>query len=199
MSVRDELNRIGQEKLREFRAMLDELEVQMNLGKREAKDLLVREKETLSKFMEDQRQGFEKAFAATETQRAEFAEKMRAVHAKLQEVPVDADAWKAWKGEVLDAVHELEYALKNTYKNFGPDMQNSLDNLKPHLDSFRLELAMAKEGMLDGFREALNEALEHSVERLDRDLSLGDRFDKFSDNMGQSFEHMKKAFGELFN
>lgn len=198
MSVRDEINRIGQEKIREFRVMLDELEVQLNLGKREAKDLLEREKETLGKFMTDQREGLKKVFAATEAQRAEFAAKMRLLHGKLQEIPTEADAWNLWKGEALQAIHELEYALKNTYANFGPDMQHSLDNLKPHLDAFRLELAMAKEGKLDGFREALTQALENSVERLDRDLSLGDRFDKFSDNMGNSFDHMKKAFNELF-
>jgi hypothetical protein len=186
-----------------MKVFLEDLQVQMVLGKAEAKEAFDRERKNVSEYVKELQSQAKKTENNGKDYRLALKDKMAAFKTLiLKEEPASQRSYDQWKKATLQAVYELELAIKQAYPNIGFYMQSKLDAFKIKLDAFRIDLAL---GDFAGFKDlqahmdVLNDRLEEMELKLNKEEKASEKIDIFAEEMNQSFDHMKKAFGELFS
>jgi hypothetical protein len=85
MKPQKEILEFGKEKLQQLKTIFEELEVQMALGKKEAKEVFEREKKTLTEFITQQKDKLKEAGEVAEDHRRELIDKFNTLEAVLSE------------------------------------------------------------------------------------------------------------------
>lgn len=192
---------LGKEKMDQVKAFFEELEVQLALGKAEAKEVFEREKQNFMDFVEVQRTRLKKEEELKMERLNELEARIEALAELLvQPVPDTAEAYDAAKEKLLHNVYEVEGILKETYSEAGAGLRPLLDNFRNALDAYRIQLALSsleKQAEAASKKEELDSTLAELLGRLRADEKSDDRLRHFSAEMETAFEHMKKAVKEL--
>jgi hypothetical protein len=187
MTLQDELMDIGKERLTQMKVLLDELQVQMALGKAEAKDIFERERKNFMQFVSDEK----------------MMEKFNALDVRFAKASAEnMRQFDVQKRETLHAIYELELAMKEAYGDVGMALQAKLDAFRAELDDYRIKLALGEletASELEMLKSELVEAIESIRKRLEKEVGAGEKIDSFSNEISTSFDHMKKAFSKLLS
>lgn len=188
--------------LNELKALLEEVELQVNLGKKEAKEVFDRERDNVSHFIRDQRKWWRRVGMLSEENMNRIKDRLHQLYTLLlDEVPTAPHAFQAWKDERLRMVYELEYIIREFQPGLNDDEKQKINDLKMKLDVYRIHLALAdieKAAALQPVAEALRKQIDLTIHFLENEMDkTWERLDHFKDEIGTSFTHLKKAFGEL--
>jgi len=201
MKPEKDMFEFGKEKMDQARSFFEELEVQLTLGKAEAKEVLERERKNFMNFMEEQRSRLHKDEQA-KAERLEVLEaKMDALAELLVAEPADTvEAYDLAKAALLHHIYDVEAALKNAYTEAGASLRQRLDAFRTALDGFRIPLALSS---FDNQQEALskkdelNAVLAELLGHFHAEEKSEDKLEHFMTEMETAFEHVKKAVKEL--
>lgn len=203
MTLQDELLEVGKEKLTQMKVFLEELEVQMALGKSEAKETFERERKNFMQYISDQKEQFKSTGKVTEDHRKNLSAKFEALEFELDKEQVSSQKkFDMMKKETLHAIYELELAIKEAYGDVGMKMQAKLDSFKGKLDAYRIKLALGEYedvAEMENKKEELRNVVDEILGKLKKEESASEKIDHFADEINVSVEHLKKAFSELFS
>jgi len=204
MKNQTEFSEFVKDQLRQWRAILDDMEVQMNLGKAEFKETFEREKKNFEEFVKKQREQMKSYAEKNEAKQKMLRDSFEALKMKLDEkgwLENEAE-FKNQQPEVLCRVFELENALRENAFQLDFLLRQNVETFKPLLDNFRLKLALlAFESVneLEKPMEMVKDQIEKILEKFDRRDTQDEKIDQFMDELTTSYEHFKKAFTGLFN
>ncbi|MCC6725760.1 MAG: hypothetical protein IT258_14720 [Saprospiraceae bacterium] len=203
MTLQDELLDIGKERLTQMKVLLDELQVQMALGKAEAKDVFDKERKNFLQFMSEEKNMLRRTGEAATKHREVLMEKFNALDARLaKETAENKRQYDVQKREILHAIYNLELAMKEAYGDVGMALQVKLNAFRSKLDDFRIKLALGEfeeGGALDTMKPELVDAITDIRERLKKEAGASEKIDSFANEISTSFDHMKKAFANLLS
>jgi hypothetical protein len=203
MSLQDNIITTGKEKATQIKAFLEEMQVQMALGKAEAKEAFEREQKNFQKFLNQQKVEMKKLKEMNEENLTELSQKFNALEALIEkDLPHSKRKFDAMKKETLQAIYELEYEIKKTFGNVNAEMQNRLDDFKVKLDGYRIQLALSNfddEALLETRKEELQKAIDEIQAKMNEESEAKGKVENFVEEISESFDHMKKAFSELFS
>jgi hypothetical protein len=203
MTLQDELLDIGKERLTQMKVLLDEMQVQMALGKAEAKDIFDRERKSFLQFMSDEKNVLRRTGEAATKHREALMEKFNALDSRLAKAPAENKRqYDVQKRETLHAVYNLELAIKEAFGDVGMALQAKLNAFRNKLDDFRIKLALGEfeeEGTLEAMKPELVNAIADIRERLKKEVGASEKIDSFANEISTSFDHMKKAFTNLLS
>jgi hypothetical protein len=191
----------GKEKMEQASAFFEELEVQFNLGKAEAKDAFDREKKNFSNFVDEQRRRLK-------VEEARKSELLNALEVKMelladllvQPDPTSVELYDRHKEAVLRAVYDVEGALKNVWADVGAALKVAFERFRIALDAYRISLALSSlenKGNLSEKKAALEVELSGLLHHFQLGEREDDRLEHFTAEMETAFEHIKKAVKEL--
>lgn len=204
MKNQTEFSEFVKDQLRQWRAILDDMEVQMNLGKAEFKETFEREKKNFEEFVKKQREQMKSYAEKNEAKQKMLRDSFEALKMKLEEkgwLENEAE-FKNQQPEVLRKVFELENALRENAFQLDFMLRQSIETFKPALDSFRLKLALLAFESINEIEkpmESVKDQIEKILEKFDRRDTQDEKIDQFMDELTTSYEHFKKAFTGLFN
>jgi len=126
-----------------LKTLSEELQVQMALGKAEARDVIEIERKTLSKYINQQRKQIANAENETFENRRTFLSSIEDLESALfLEVPAVTVEYDNYKDNILNRVYKLEEEVRNNYPSMTEGMQDMLDSFKIKMDAFRVNLAL---------------------------------------------------------
>lgn len=204
MTLQEELMDIGKERLTQMKVLLDELQVQMALGKAEAKDIFERERKNFMQFVSDEKKVLRKSGEAAGKHRQTLMEKFNGLDARFAKASAENKRqFDVQKRETLHAIYELELAMKEAYGDVGMALQAKLDAFRANLDTYRIKLALgefdAASNELELLKPELVDAMAEIRKRLEKEVGAGEKIDSFTNEISTSFDHMKKAFSNLLS
>ncbi len=202
MKSKNDIIELGKEKLQQLRTIFDELEVQLALGKAEAKEIFEREKQNVSQFIEEQKIRFRKEQALSEEKWQQLLVAFEALEVELNaETPVEKSAYDEQKSKTLQRIYELEHIMKESYGDLGASLREQLDAFKARLDAYRIQLALSEFGDQEAAESRRFELREKVIEiqaYMRKEEADANKIDDFVSEISTSFEHLKKAFSDLF-
>lgn len=194
---------IGKERLTQMKVFLEDLQVQMALGKAEARDAFERERKNVNEYVNDLKTEAKKTEKNGKDYRQILKDKLFVFNTQIsKEAPATKRSYDQWKKNTLQSVYELELAMKEGYGTGGYSLQAKLDAFKPKLDAFRIQLALGDFEALEELQKSMEDLisrLDEMAEKLNKQEKASEKIDTFAEEMNHSFDHMKKAFGELFS
>jgi hypothetical protein len=201
MALMDDMLDTGKEKMAQLKTWLEELEVQLALGKAEAKEMIEKERKNLSLYMQEQRKRMKEAEERFEDGKADLIEKFDKLEDRLSKDMADnKEDFDAQKRDILEAIYELEQMIKDKYGMMEEDMREQLDHFKTKLDGYRVQLALGKYDMEDALEEKkaeIRSAVTGVRERMRKETP--NKLEIISDEVGIAADHLKKALKEVFS
>jgi len=186
-----------------LKTLSEELQVQMALGKAEARDLIETEKKNLSKYINTQRQEIAKAENIENEKRRTFLSCVEDLETILfSEIPSSTEEYDKYKDELLKKVYKLEEEVRNNYPNMNVKMQDMLDNFKAKMDAFRVNLALHDKDnpeKVEKIRNEFTDRLGEIRKVLDNKEEAQSRLDSFMEDISESFNYLKRAIADLSN
>ncbi len=188
---------------RSLKMLSDELQVQMALGKAEARDLIKEEKKTLTKFINEQKREIQKSKSISEDNRKVFLTCMEDLEGVLfAEVPTHVAAYDEYKNDLLSKVYKLEDEVRKNYPSMGVDMQDKLDVFKAKMDAFRVNIALHDKDdpeKVEKIRTEFTEKLTDIRSMLNNREQAQTKLDNFVEDITESFNYLKRAIADLAN
>ncbi|MBT8232191.1 MAG: hypothetical protein KJN84_06165, partial [Bacteroidia bacterium] len=186
-----------------LKALSEELQLQMALGKAEARDLIEREKKNLNTFIQKQRQEINQQNTLQNDQRRTFLTCMENLESKLTEVvPEQPKAYDDYKAQVLNNVYKLEEEIKENYPQFNSALKAQLDQFKSKMDAFRVNLALHDKDDPEKVEKIRNEftvKLDQIRQVFADKENAQSKLDSFVEDISESFSFLKKAIADLSN
>lgn len=202
MNLTEEMITVGKEKATRIKAYLEELELQMALGKADAKDAIEKEKKNFQQFLRKYRSQIHDSVDESHEHLHELNTKFANLAAKVDmALPPTKRKFDQYKKDTLSAIYELELTLKEKYGDVGEDVEKRLDNFKDKLDAYRIQLAFTEVKEEDKLRERkveLLNAINEIRDKLQEREEAGAKLEHFVEDISDSFDKMKKAFSDLF-
>ncbi len=202
MNLTDQIITVGKDRATRIKAFLEELELQMALGKAEAKDAIEEEKKNFQHFLRQYKSQMDEVEDGTLDHIKELNDKFAALAAKVNlPMPATKRKFDQYKKETLHAIYDLELAMKEKYGEVNEELMVRLDAFKDRLDAYRIQLAFTefqKEEELMERKNELLDAINEIRDKLQEKEEAGARLEHFVEDISDSFEKMKKAFSDLF-
>lgn len=188
---------------RNLKALTEELQVQMALGKAEARDLIEKERKTLSQYINKQKNEISKIENISNENRREFLTSVENLESWLfQEVPFESAAYDDYKNNLLQKIYILEEEVKENYPSMSISMQDTLDAFKAKMDAFRVNLALHDKDdpeKVEKIRNEFNDKLSEVRNLLSNKETAQSNLDNFMEDISESFNYLKRAIGNLSN
>ncbi|MFT4533487.1 MAG: hypothetical protein ACJA1A_003197 [Saprospiraceae bacterium] len=188
---------------RGLKTLSDELQVQMALGKAEARDLIKKEKKTLTKFINEQKKKIEKSQNITEDNRRIFLTCMEDLEGVLfADVPTQVADYDQYKNDLLSKVYKLEEEVRKNYPSMTIDIQDELDVFKAKMDAFRVNIALHDKDdpeKVEKIRSEFTEKLTDIRSMLSNREKAQSKLDNFVEDISESFNYLKRAIADLSN
>lgn len=202
MKTQTEFKNQIKETLNELKGLFEEMEVQVNLGKKEAKEVFERERQNFTQFVRDQRQQWRRFGMMSEENLAKIKESLHTLYTLLVEGTPEIQAdFQVWKDKRLHAIYELEFLIREIQPGINETEKEVINDLKVKLDVYRIHLALStfeKTGDLITYAEELRVQLDKTIHFFENEVDDSwERVENFKEELGTSFEHLKKAFGGL--
>lgn len=191
------------DQLRQWKTIIDELEVQVSLGKAEFKEAFENEKKNFEEFVQKQREQMKENGKKSFANRDNLKAKINALKSAFElDLKTDEPTFKTRQASILNAIYQIEFALKANGIEWDFGLRLPMESYKQKLDDFRLKFALAS---FENFPEMENEfnkmqfETKKILERFGKMDQQDEKVDEFMDNMNLSYQHFKKAFSELFS
>ena len=188
---------------RSLKTLSEELQVQMALGKAEARDLIEKERKNLTKYINTQKSEIEKAENIKNENRREFLSCVEDLESVLfSEVPTEAKEYDDYKDNLLNKVYKLEEEVRDNYPAMNEKMQEMLDAFKAKMDAFRVNLALHDKDnpeKVDKIRNEFTERLGEIRKVLSDKEEAQSKLDNFMEDISESFNYLKRAIADLSN
>ncbi len=189
--------------VKNLKVLSEELQVQMALGKAEARDLIEAERKNLSQYINRQRNRINDWNTDTGENRREFLTAVENLEAALNaEVPIESVKYDTYKKELLRKIYKVEEEIKENYAEMGFEMQETLEGFKAKMDAFRVNLALHDKDdptRVDRIRSEFTVKLEEVRTLLAKEEGDQTRLDHFVEDLSESFNYLKKAISDLSN
>lgn len=192
------LNRIG-DKLLQAQQELDELTVQLALGKAEARDKFEEVKlEFRTKVAEFKNQVRERR----ETIKPEVLQKLDELELKLALGRAESkDLFEDQKQKIKLALATLEHEWNQGLHTFDTEFFiHEAEKFKLKLDILRLRFELKAFQVKDSYRSTtinVKRELQKIATRIQQKLAVGSRYTDFKDELSLAYQHLKKAVHEL--
>lgn len=186
-----------------LKTLTEELQVQMALGKAEARDLIEKERKNLSKYINKQKKELTDNLSISNDNKKEFLHTIENLEIKLNStVPTESLVYDQYKSEVLQNVYQLEEELKKNYSSMGQEMKENLDVFKNKMDAFRVNLALHDKDdpeKVEKIRNEFSQKLEEVSNLLGERETAQTKLDNFVEDISESYKFLKKAITDLAN
>ncbi len=191
------------ETVHELNGLFEELESRLKDGTKEAKEIFERERNNFKTFMEEQKLHFHKYGLQDDAGFRKLMDKLENLAQLLNEPdPVEADNFSGWKDQRLRVMFELEFLVREFYPEMNDSEKEIFNSLKTRQDNYRMKLMDSSLSGLATLAEpklVLQEALTATVQFIENEIMVDwKRYDGFKEEISVSFDHLKKAFGNLF-
>ena len=184
-----------------LKTLTEELQVQMALGKAEAREMLEKERKNFSQYINRQKVEINKNIDISNNNRAQFLQTVENLESKLiNTVPTESSDYDQYKNEVLKNVYQLEEEVKKNYSVMTPDMLKSIDSFKNKMDAFRVNLALHDKDdpkKVDRIRNEFSEKLQHVGNLLGERENAQSKLDSFTEDIGESYKFLRRAISDL--
>lgn len=184
-----------------LKTLTEELQVQMALGKAEARDLVNQERKNFSQYINKQKIEINKAANISNNNRVHFLNTVENLESKLlNDVPTESTVYDQYKNEVLTNVYQLEEEVKKNYTAMSPEMLKSIDTFKNKMDAFRVNLALHDKDdpkKVERIRNEFSEKLKHVGNLLGERESAQSKLDNFTEDISESYKFLRKAISDL--
>jgi hypothetical protein len=202
MKTQSEFKNQIKETLSELKGLFEEMEVQVNLGKKEAKEVFERERQNFTQFVRDQRQQWRRFGMMSEENLEKIKQSLHTLYTLMVEGTTEKqEDFQLWKDNRLHAIYELEFLLREIQPGINETEKEVINDLKVKMDVYRIHLALCtfeKTGDLITFAEELRVQLDKTIHFFENEVDDSwERIENFKEELGTSFEHLKKAFGGL--
>ncbi|MCI5058680.1 MAG: hypothetical protein MRY83_21390 [Flavobacteriales bacterium] len=193
------------QKLKEGKAILEHLNVQINLGAMEAEVEFEKQKRNFRKWLDDASAQLDEAIKGGEKE-------LENLKPKLEELRVQAalgkaetrDALKEQQKEMSRSLHNFRQEMKKIYEasqNKWSDFWNSSDDkvneFHTKFDLFKLQFHLGKkesEEALNEKKKELSKKLEEFKLKLDEKAEVGEeKWDHFTSELSEAWSHLRKA------
>lgn len=189
--------------LNQWKSTLDELEVQLALGKAEASDKFAEWKETFGKQINT---GKSMLTPSSETLNwADVKAKFEHLEVQLALGKMEAeDAYQEQKDKILEAIDDAKRDLQRAVSKVSKEFQEEADGFRATLENYQVQFALGKyeaRDTLEDKKKELRDLVHEFRTKMDTvDVaSEDDKFDAFMEEMGKSYEHLKSAFTSLLD
>ncbi|MDF1698429.1 MAG: hypothetical protein P1U56_21440 [Saprospiraceae bacterium] len=186
-----------------LRTLAEELQVQMALGKAEARDVIEQERKNLSSYINKQKQEMAKAENEAQESRREFLTCVEDLETALfNEVPEESAAYDIYKNDILTKVYKLEEEIRDNMTEMSGEIQENLESFKSKMDAFRVNLALHDKDnpeQVEKIRNEFTERLSSIREILNKKENAQSKLDSFVEDISESFSYLKRAIADLSN
>ena len=202
MKSAEELIHEGKEQWDKLKTELEEFNVQLALGRNEAKDAFEREWKNFSVFLDEQSLRLRRRSHWADRLMEKLEERTKSLkNAVTQAEPGNLEAYHNWKEQTLRIVYETEFIIDELYPALEPDEKELISAFRIKLELYRSRLNILSPGEL----ATLRPEAEHLAAKADEILSWRDydtettreKLDRFGKEIRVSFDHLKEAFGGL--
>jgi hypothetical protein len=188
-------------KMTNLKMLSEELQVQMALGKKEALDVIEKEKKSFSKYIKKQKKHMDKLDLLSNDHKRDFLTVLEDLESRLNlNVPNESIDYDKYKNEVLNKIYKVEDAVKTNYQDASNVFQNELDAFKAKMDAYRVNLALHDKDnpeKVAKFKTEFTEKLTEIRSKLSKHESDDKKFDNFVEDLSESYDYLKKAIGNL--
>ncbi|MEZ4918042.1 MAG: hypothetical protein R2792_02960 [Saprospiraceae bacterium] len=203
MTIQEEMLAMGKKKFNQIRAFVEELDVQLALGKAEFKDTFLQERKRMNQFLQEKKRDFQQVENQFHEDRSLLKAKFEDLEFRLQEEAAETkEAFDEQKEAILNAIYQLEQTITEHYGEVEDALQVFLDELKGKLDAYRIGLALGNfddEETRVQQKTELKEAIGDLKEKLSAQDEARAKLDVVAKELTEAFDHMKNAFKEVFN
>ena len=196
-----ELKEKGKQTLESFRSLMDELRVQAALGKAEAKELIDEERKNLYDYISKERALLRQTAQISVVHEQDLIDKFAALQNELDNpIPDTKRKFDNYKKVVLQNIYDLEFAIKAESHDVRKSLQRNLNVFKTKLDAYRLQVAMSDYENRENLNNRKSELIGriNEIRSMVKDRQAEDRkWENFSEEVSESYQHLKKAFSDL--
>ena len=201
MNTQQDFIEFGKAKFNQWRTIMEEMELQLALGKAEARDTFEDEKKKVSKFINEQKAQLHQAEKKAAKHQLEFAKQLQDLQFAISDFsPKTKSAFDQGQKSILHTIHEVEHTARTAFEEVDERAKFQIGGLKNALDAYRIELALSsfEAKKVSESKETLMAQLEKTMKRLNRTNAEGEgKVEQFMDEISESFTHLKNAFTEV--
>jgi hypothetical protein len=203
MAVQDDIFTMGKQKFNQIKSLVEEMEVQLALGKADARKTFESERKHFIEYVRERREALRHAAVEVAKDKHDLLLKFETLEEKLRTEAADTkEMFELQKEVILHAIYEVEHGIKAYYGEMATDVQEFLDGFKTKLDGYRIQLALGKfkdDASLETKKAELREAVSDMRLQLSKEENAKQKLDTVSTELTEAFDHFKKAFKEIFN
>lgn len=186
----------------ELYELLENLESKLQEGTKEAKEIFDKEKKHFTTFLEDQKQYWQRFGLQDDEGFRKLTDKLEQLSTMLNEPdPENEAAFSAWKDQRLRVIYELEFLAREFYPEMNEKEKEFFNALKIRQENYRLKLAgtgFQDVALLAEEQKDLSRAILEAIHFIENEVVVDwSRLDGFKEEISVSFDHLKKAFGNL--
>jgi hypothetical protein len=190
-------------KMSNIKMLSEELQVQMALGKKEALDLIEKEKKTFSKYINEQKTHMDKLDLISNEHKRDFLTILEDLESKLNvAMPKDNLRYDEYKNDLLNKIYKVEEVVRLNYQTANDVFQKELESFKAKMDAYRVNLALHDK---DNPEKVANLKHDFTTKLSDLRIKLSkhetdeSKIDNFVEDLSESYEYLKKAISNLAN
>ncbi len=201
-SAKDLINE-GNSQWNRVKTEVDDLGLQLALGRHEAREVFEREWKRFSGFLEDQSHRLRRQSYWATHLLSELKQHATALKTILKQAAPDSEkVFVNWREGVLRTVYELEFIIDQLYPVLDQGERDLVSTFRIKMEVYRTRLLIIPFSELQTLQQQavqLVDKIDDVMVWLDRDSeSAREKVQRFGKEIGVSFDHMKQAFGELF-
>ena len=182
---------------------LKDAEKKIDESTSEAKDMFLKEKAKLDKFIEDKKQSWEETIQSGQENLEKLKYLIQSLEEKLPKLSQVGEAsFDFAKKETLDTLGQLLQLLTAIHTKIGIGFQTitkkAIDQIQQFITKVEA-LEFQAISQIDTDRATLVAHLHQFSDQLKKEYAENERMAKFSTEMTESFNHLKNAFKGLFS
>ncbi len=203
MKNTEDLLDTGKVQFNKIKSEMESLGVQVVLGRNEAKEAFDREWKNLTEFIEEQSHRLRrKSYWANRlledlTQRATVLK--NSLH---QATPDEEKIYNLWRERTLRSIYEVELIISELYSVLTDDEKDLLSDLRIKMEMYRthlIQVSLKELGPLNIQKAQLANRIDDVLTWREHDTEASrEKIQRFGTELGTSFDHIKRAFSELF-
>ena len=201
----------AQEKISQWKARLEELELQLSLGQKEAADFFHEKKEDFKRFIEATKEKIKNMDGIGDEKTELLRQKLDNLKSKFASGREEAEKTIRAEAKIIDEtfdsfgeeMNKLKSGADKTVKELGEDVSRVTEDFRTKFDTYRVQLNLATADAKDSLHEKKKE-LQRKIAAAKQKLSAktevaGEKWDEFSKEVSEAYDHIKGGLKKLFS
>jgi hypothetical protein len=203
MKSTNEILQEGKNQWNKVKSEMEQLSVQLALGRSEAKEAFEREFKKVSSFMDEQGNRLRRHSYWADQLLDKLVARTGALKNELKlDKPDNEKHFSSWREGILRIVYELEFLIDELYPVLDETEKELMSSFRIKMELYRTRLIMTSFEDL----ASLDEQSAHLVDKSEEVLIWRDKasdharekIQRFNQEISTAFDHMKSAFSGLF-